>query len=178
MVRALMPSPAAGFDDPFALMAACHDRVRRSLDLLARLTAHLAEHGADAAAQSAARDVLRYFDLAAPHHHQDEERHLLPLLQVRPHAAALADRLVQDHRALERDWALARQGLQRVAEGIPEVPPPMLAHWADWSERLRKHASWEDAEVYPLLADALDRAQWALVGKEMAQRRGLKESLP
>ena len=31
-----MRSPGAGFDQPFEMLDACHDRVRRSLDLLRR----------------------------------------------------------------------------------------------------------------------------------------------
>ncbi|MCB1958559.1 MAG: hemerythrin domain-containing protein, partial [Rhodocyclaceae bacterium] len=78
MSTPLMPTPGAGFDQPFELLSACHDRVQRSLDLLRRLQDHLAIHGADGQAQDAARDVLRYFDIAAPLHHDDEERHIFP----------------------------------------------------------------------------------------------------
>ncbi|RZJ07918.1 MAG: hemerythrin domain-containing protein, partial [Rubrivivax sp.] len=35
----LHAGPAVGFDQPFEMLAACHDRVRRSLDLLERLHA-------------------------------------------------------------------------------------------------------------------------------------------
>src|SRR5689334_2494815 len=75
-------SPEAGFDQPFEMLHACHERVRRSLRLLQRLVAHAQVHGADAQVREAAADVLRYFDLAAPAHHEDEERHLVPRLQA------------------------------------------------------------------------------------------------
>ena len=76
----LHSAPAVGFEQPFEMLEACHDRVRRSLDLLARLIVHVDRHGHDTQSRSAARDVLRYFDLAAPHHHEDEERHVFPRL--------------------------------------------------------------------------------------------------
>ena len=76
----LHAAPAAGFDEPFELLAACHQRVERMLGLLQRLQPHLQAHGADRAGAEAARDLLRYFDLAAPHHHEDEELHVLPVL--------------------------------------------------------------------------------------------------
>jgi hypothetical protein len=61
----VIPStPAASLDQPFELLAGCHDRVRRSLALLQRLVEHVRAHGADAQARSAADDVLRYFDIA------------------------------------------------------------------------------------------------------------------
>ena len=75
-----MHTPGAGFDQPFEMLDACHDRVRRSLDLLARLRSYLRDKGCDDSARQAARDVLRYFDMAAPLHHEDEERHVFPPL--------------------------------------------------------------------------------------------------
>ena len=77
----LHAAPAAGFDEPFEMLAACHERVQRMLRLLRRLAAHLGEHGADAQAAQAAVDVMRYFDEAAPRHHDDEELHVLPRLR-------------------------------------------------------------------------------------------------
>ena len=75
-------TPSAGFDQPFEMLSACHERVQRSLALLQRLQDHLASHGADPQARDAARDVMRYFDIAAPAHHEDEERHVLPVLRA------------------------------------------------------------------------------------------------
>lgn len=63
----------ATFEDPQAMLEACHDRVQRMCTLLERLTEHAGLHGADTQARQAATDVMRYFDLAGPHHHQDEE---------------------------------------------------------------------------------------------------------
>ena len=71
---------AVGFDTPFEMLEACHERVQRSLDLLQRLTDYLHTHACDDSARQAARDVLRYFDMAAPLHHEDEELHVFPLL--------------------------------------------------------------------------------------------------
>lgn len=88
-------APSVGFEQPFAMLEACHERVQRTLALLQRLRAHVLEHGADVPAQQAARDVLRYFDIAAPLHHEDEELHVFPLLlaQGSPDVAALVRRL-------------------------------------------------------------------------------------
>jgi iron-sulfur cluster repair protein YtfE (RIC family) len=103
----VIPStPAASLDQPFELLAGCHDRVRRSLALLQRLVEHVRAHGADAQARSAADDVLRYFDIAGPQHHLDEEKHVLPLLEASGDAALIdaAHKLRADHRQLDA-WA-------------------------------------------------------------------------
>lgn len=80
-------SPSAGFNEPFEMLDACHERVGRMLALLQRLREHLEGGRADEPARQAARDVMRYFDLAAPHHHQDEETHVFPALLASGDAA-------------------------------------------------------------------------------------------
>ncbi|RYY81317.1 MAG: hemerythrin domain-containing protein, partial [Comamonadaceae bacterium] len=52
----------AGFEQPFEMLEACHERVHRMLTLLDRLRRHVAGHGTDEQARQAARDVMRYFD--------------------------------------------------------------------------------------------------------------------
>ncbi len=108
------PAPAAGFDEPFDLLAGCHDRVRRSLQLLRRLVDHVRDKGVDADARSAATDVLRYFDVAAPQHHLDEERHVLPVLEASGDGAlmAAARRLRNDHDAMAAQWKTLRMSLR------------------------------------------------------------------
>jgi hypothetical protein len=61
-----MHGPAAGFDEPFELLAGCHDR-SADRDLLRRLADRVASEGVDAKAQAAARDVLRYSTLPRRH---------------------------------------------------------------------------------------------------------------
>lgn len=115
----LHAAPAAGFDQPSELLAACHQRVERMLDLLRRLQPHLQASGADRAAAEAAHDVMRCFDLAAPHHHEHEELPVLPVLAASADAAlqALAGRLKADHQAMTAAWAGLRPGLAQLADG-------------------------------------------------------------
>ena len=103
-------APGAGFEQPFEMLGACHERVERMLALLERLAQHLPQHGADEQAAGAARDVMRYFDQAAPLHHEDEERHVFPALRAsgRPELAALAARLHEDHERMAAAWAALR----------------------------------------------------------------------
>ncbi len=122
-----MHSPGAGFDQPFEMLDACHDRVRRSLDLLRRLRDYLHSHGCDDSARQAARDVLRYFDIAAPLHHEDEELHVFPPLLAQEHDAPLVTlvrQLQRDHLHMAERWAAARGALQAMADGpLPAFTP-------------------------------------------------------
>ena len=76
------PSPA-GFDEPLEILRACHERVRRMVEMLIMLREHLREHGADQRAIVSAGTIRQYFQEAWPRHLQDEELDLLPRLQAR-----------------------------------------------------------------------------------------------
>jgi hemerythrin-like domain-containing protein len=180
---ALLPglhAPAAGFGEPFALLDACHERVRRSLALLQRLDAHLRQHGADTAARDAAQDVLRYFSQAAPAHHEDEERHVLPLLQASGDAVlqALAQRLLDDHAGIRRAWSALEPQLRALAAGTPVDAGAMRAAAADFVRAHDGHLEREDGLAFPAAA-RLAGAQpgpaqhLAAMGREMAARRGV-----
>lgn len=172
-LSSLHAAPAAGFDQPFEMLAACHERVERSLRLLERLGEHLGTRGADEQARSAARDVLRYFDLAAPQHHEDEERHLLPALRGAGQAA-LAERVRADHEAMAEAWARLRAPLQAVERGdaASSRTPGTQAGWRMFCATYRAHVEFEDQEVFPAAAPLLDAAARQAMGDEMAQRRG------
>jgi hemerythrin-like domain-containing protein len=182
----LHPGPAAGFDEPFEMLAACHERVARMLGLLQRLQVHLPQHGADAAARSAALDVMRYFDRAAPQHHLDEERHVFPLLLASGDAAlaALATRLQAEHLQMAAAWAALRVELQAVADGcwpaagaaadpLAASTPAAAPDWQAFVALYEQHARAEDDIAYPAAGARTGPAEQAAMGQEMALRRGL-----
>lgn len=175
----LHPSPNAGFDAPFEMLAACHERVARMLGLLQRLQAHLASKGqADAAAADAARDVMRYFDMAAPQHHLDEERHVFPTLRESGDAAltALADALQAEHRQMHDAWQALRPALAALAEGqwpLAEAAG-VFAQWQAFAALYQGHAEREDEQAYPAAQARLDAARCRAMGDEMARRRGVR----
>ena len=168
-------APAVGFEQPFAMLEACHERLQRTLGLLGRLREHVRQQGVDHDARQAARDVLRYFDIAAPLHHQDEELHVFPLLlaEATPEVRALVTRLQQDHVAMTADWAAARAGLQALldenATGFTLEDEAALDRFA---MRYDAHIAAEESVAYPAAAALLPPAALAAMGREMATRRG------
>ncbi|GAB2744957.1 hemerythrin domain-containing protein [Melaminivora jejuensis] len=168
-------SPGGGFDEPFAMLDACHERVRRSLDLLARLRAYLHDKGCDDSARQAARDVLRYFDIAAPLHHQDEELHVFPPLLAQGDAQVVqwVRQLQRDHVDMARHWAAARGALQALADGeITQWTAQQEALLERFGAGYDEHLRREDCDIYPAARAVLDRQAEQAMGAEMAQRRG------
>lgn len=150
------------------MLHACHERVQRSLDLLLRLQAHAAIHGADAQARDAARDVLRYFDLAGPQHHADEERHVLPRLRTAG-LGALADRLAADHAEMERQWRALRPALAGLAVGEASVLDAIACQ--AYADLYDAHMAAEETQAFPTAAQGLAEPALAAMGAEMAARR-------
>ncbi|MDO9075187.1 MAG: hemerythrin domain-containing protein [Rubrivivax sp.] len=168
-------SPAAGFDEPFEMLLACHERVQRMLGLLLRLAEHLNRHGADDQARQAARDVMRYFDQAGPAHHEDEERHLFPLLLAQGDAgtADVVQRLQQDHVAMSRQWQAVRADLAEIEAGRWPPAEAVQPRWQAYAELYAGHIAAEEGQAYPAARALLPAPALRTMGQEMAQRRGV-----
>lgn len=172
----LSPARSAGYEQPFEMLEACHERIHRMLDLLQRLRAHVASHGADAQARQAARDVMRYFDLAAPQHHLDEERHVLPAMEASgdPALAAVAERLRRDHRAMEAGWADAREVLAALADGrLPALASEQDQVLTAFAALCGEHLATEEQVAFPAASSRLDAAQLEAMSQDMMRRRGV-----
>src|ERR1700756_5482263 len=119
---------APDFSQPIAVLKHCHDRIRKQLATLLNLLTHLPQHGNDAAAQQAAKAVLKYFDSAAPNHHADEEQDLIPMLRATAQGAnatllaELAPAIVAQHQQMDRDWNIIKTQLEQIANGGGTAP--------------------------------------------------------
>lgn len=166
----LMPKPAPGFDDPLGLLRACHERILGHCDTLERLVLHLQVHGADQEAQLAAARILRYFQVGAPLHHEDEECDLFPAL--RAHSAFPAsqhralEKLAAQHRELDKLWIEMEAVLLVISKGA-------LADLAvqPFAALTRTHIAEEEREIFPLAERYLDKEAWVVLGNAMKARR-------
>jgi len=169
-------TPAAGPDQPLELLAACHERMERQCATLRRLAAHVAAHGADDTARTAAASVLRYFDTAAVHHHQDEEEDLFPALIESMAGSdarclhALVDGLTQEHRQLEAAWSGLHAVLQAWSDGRPaELDPARVEAFCSlYAEHIRR----ENEELLPMAQRLIDDRALADMTRAMRARRG------
>ncbi len=174
-------SPGAGFEAPFEMLEACHERVHRMLALLVRLQDHVQHKGADAQAQSAAQDILRYFDLAAPLHHEDEEQHVFPALLAREDAAltGTVQTLQAQHRSMEQHWTRMRVALQQLcnaeAADAGDALDGLDTRSVDAFVALYDaHIRTEEQVAYPAALSCLTSQQIATMSADMMHRRGVK----
>jgi hemerythrin-like domain-containing protein len=173
-------APAAGFEAPFDMLTACHERVQRTLALMSRLQQHVLTHGQDESARQAARDVMRYFDLAAPLHHQDEELHVFPPLMAGndPALRAVVERLMADHRKMETAWSAARMALAGVAESSPQAWLPLTPEQTraldQFASLYNRHIEDEEHLVYPAAQAGLSVSALQAMSGDMMARRGVK----
>ena len=167
---------AIGFDTPIAMLKECHRKVHDQCQTLQRLESHLVSHGSDQAAAQAAAAIVRYFDMAGPLHHADEEEDVLPALFESAAGAdavrlrEMADTLQADHTALNQQWAALRQVLSAIVQG-----QAVRLNGVDvraFVSHYRAHIDFEESQVFPMAERLLAMDTMAAIGLSMRRRRG------
>lgn len=171
-------TPGAGFDQPVEMWLACHERVQRFAALLSRLAEHLRNQGADEDAQVTAASIRRYFNEAAPRHHEDEEVDLFPRLRDRLDAQGdrtvleVLDQVEADHLEMAGLWKVLDAALAKVSRGERIALEQQLID--RFATMYRHHIDAEEQVLLPALKKLLGRGDWQAVGRAMAERRGLE----
>jgi hemerythrin-like domain-containing protein len=175
--------PQHGFDQPLGLLSDCHRRIENFLGAMIRVLERSREGRNPLAPdeREALEAALRYFDVAAPRHTQDEEESLFPRMRASddPDACSAIARvqvLEADHRRADAQHAAVKDLCRRWLDVGP-LPEPDRQRLASLLGDLRQmyagHIALEDTELFPLAARVLDRRQLDEIGREMARRRGL-----
>lgn len=168
---------APGFDEPLAVLKHCHGRIRKQLATLDKLLMHLPQHGADVEAQQAAHAVLRYFNDAAPLHHEDEEEDLLPQLEASAggddarELQVLLPRILDEHREMANLWLALDRELSTIATGhSAQLSPTDVARFACLYDA---HMALEESVIAPMAKRLFTAAQMRRLGDAMRARRGI-----
>ena len=172
-----LPDSAPGFDQPIAVLKHCHDRIRKQLATLEKLLPHLAAHGADEQAQQAATAIIKYFEKAAPLHHEDEEHDLFPMLQGSAQGEDLAllgqmgPVIVDEHRQMDAMWQGLHEQLRAIADGsAAQLRDSDVRRFAD---TYSAHMEREEGHIAPMAKRIFSGAQMAQLGQAMQRRRGI-----
>ncbi|CAN5306322.1 hemerythrin domain-containing protein [soil metagenome] len=169
--------PVPDFDQPIAVLKHCHDRIRKQIRIMQKLLPHLAAHGADDQARQAAKGVLRYFELAAPKHHADEEVDLIPMLQASATGedltllSTVVPQILHEHRLMESAWTTLQPQLESIANGESSaLASDDVSRFADLYSG---HMEIEEANVAPMAKRIFSVEQMRQLGEAMRARRGI-----
>ena len=145
--------------------------------LLVRLCEHLAGGGSIESAGVTATSILRYFDEAAPRHHEDEELTLFPRLLAHLQGAdrqkieRTIDDLRYEHGRLEKSWTALRLALIAITRGTTVSLDTEAA--VGFVTGYREHVERENDVLLPAFRRAFDAVELEVIGRAMAARRGL-----
>jgi hemerythrin-like domain-containing protein len=168
------------FTDPLGLLSDCHRRIEHFLGVLIKLCDKTNVGSLDAEKGELLDKALAYFRNAAPKHTADEEHSLFPRLRAAVESEAPLARLAQlefEHELAARDHQIADSLATRwLSEGklALEDGAQLTEALKRLSEIYRRHIAVEDLELFPLANRLLRPEELAAVGREMADRRGIK----
>jgi hemerythrin-like domain-containing protein len=170
--------PTAGPKRPLEVIDACHERVRRMVEMLVRLSEHLDEHGADDRAAVSAQSILDCFKGIWVHHLRDEELDLWPRLrqrlqgrrtaQARRVLSAIAT-LAQQHRTLQGGWKQIEPSLEAVRQRKSMRLNGAAVH--SFVAAYRAHLDLEEDVLAPACRQLLTAEDVEQLGLNMARRR-------
>ena len=159
-------------EQPLEHLVACHRRILHRVEVLERIGASL-DSDPDAA-RSALRNTLRFFDVTARLHTEDEEESVFPRLRARlsPEDLAYVDSLEAEHRDKE---AVLGELKDLAAELDSAVTPERVLLYRELSVRLcglyRSHIASEDDVLVRLGRNVLKSEELASIREEMRARR-------
>ncbi len=168
-------------DDPMALFYACHRRVNFFLNTFLKVAQAAQGKSLTPEQQNALKSALRYFREAAPLHTLDEEQSLFPRLQKiqSPKTKTLLstlETLKQGHRNAEDDHKKVNQWIEdwidqdKLSAKTYLCLSETLKRLSDFYE---EHMQIEEQAVFPIAKEMLPSSEMAIIGQEMAIRRGL-----
>ncbi|QEY25483.1 hemerythrin domain-containing protein [Neisseria zalophi] len=159
---------SATFNEPIEMLYACHGKVRRFCSQIGKLPEYIDENGCNNVALQAVHQISRYFNIAAPLHHQDEEEDFFPLLlQYYPQAKPDIEQLLKQHNTLHNNWTAVSQEFAKLeADPNYQLKNNILQRFcADYDTHLNiEERLFEMGKHIP-------QKELAAIGKKMADRR-------
>lgn len=154
---------------PFERLEGTHQRMMLALQQLDELLRRLDSLGVDDMTQAMALDAHRFFEGVGRTHHDDEERHVFPVL-LASGDETLAEQVAelrQDHGWIEQNWRELSPLLDALAHGHTWVDVDLLRSMIEvFAQMHHAHIALEESMVYP---EARRREAEAV--EQTAQRR-------
>lgn len=165
----LQPQQFTSWDTPIEMLYACHSKVKMFCRQLKILPRYLSEGGNVEAIKKDVQQILNYFNLAAPLHHDDEEKDFFPtLLKYYPQAQNNIQQLEQQHQVLHQNWARLSTQLTALLDGqIENVENELINQFILGYDN---HIVIEEP-LFELGKQHIPQTELSAIGKIMANRR-------
>ncbi|MDU8924150.1 hemerythrin domain-containing protein [Pasteurellaceae bacterium LIM206] len=165
----LTPQESATWEQPIEMLFACHGRVKRFCRQLRILPEYLQKNGVNQAVKNDVRQIITYFNVAAPLHHEDEEKDFFPLLlKYAPQAQADIETLERQHESLHENWAkLCVQLEELLADQRGEISLELITAFTRGYDM---HIPLEEP-LFQMGKELIPTEALRPIGKKMAQRR-------
>ncbi|WP_273393656.1 hemerythrin domain-containing protein [Actinobacillus porcinus] len=162
-------SHAPSWENPIEMLYACHGRVKNFCRQLNILPSYLEKNGLNQAVKNNVQQILNYFNLAAPLHHDDEEKDFFPaLVKVAPQAKSDIDELERQHLHLHANWtALSAQLVELIQGQRDKVENALIEQFIAAYDQ---HIALEEP-LFEMGKQYLLPEQLVAMGKIMAERR-------
>ena len=170
----------ADFSHPMTLLKSCHEKILYFSTALLTLSEKLQQEGWNEQSKISAEQIRRYFNIAAPEHHKDEELHLFPAIIAldpglqNPDIKAqlnLINQMVKEHVETDALWDKLDQMLEGQSKNTLDDLNALAIQFAT---NLSQHAETENNEIFPFAEQHIDDATFKKMGKAIAKRRGIK----
>ncbi|MGQ0287216.1 hemerythrin domain-containing protein [Pasteurellaceae bacterium 22721_9_1] len=165
----LAPEQFASWEQPIDMLYACHNRVKSFCRQLAILPEYLQKNGVNQAVKNDVQQILTYFNVAAPLHHDDEEKDFFPaLLKYAPQAQKNIDELESQHIVLHKNWDNLSIQLQKLLDDeISHIEPELILQFISGYD---VHIALEEP-LFALGQQHIPAEELTTMGQIMANRR-------
>lgn len=167
--------PDSGFDDPLGILADCHRRIERFLDVLCRIATNSQCRELTSQEAEAVVAALRYFRESGVRHNADEEESLFPRLRgLDATIVAEVDALEAEHQRASMLHATIERSFHiwLVTGSVTAADCGVLAADANKLRKLyQAHIETEEQLIFPRAAVLLDPSAIAEMGAELKARR-------
>lgn len=170
-MQQLEPQEFASWAEPIDMLYACHGKVKNFCKQLQILPDYLEKNGINQAVKNDVQQILNYFNISAPLHHEDEEYDFFPeLIKVQPQAKADVDELERQHVNLHKNWDDLSVQLEDLLKGKREnVDRNLIKVFVAGYD---VHIAIEEP-LFELGREHLAEEKLSAIGKIMADRRKL-----
>lgn len=172
-IRPIINAQPATWAQPIEMLFVCHGRVKNFCRQLEILPNYLAENGIDQAVKNDVKQIITYFNVAAPLHHEDEESDFFPtLLCYAPEAKANILQLEAEHIGIHKIWAQLSVQLQElIDEKRAAISQNLLDEYRAAYDR---HIALEEP-LFELGQQRIPADVLTAMGKIMAERRKIRK---